>query len=213
LKQSYLKVLSSIILIALPSAVGIAAIAPLFVPVLLGDQWLEAIPVIQLIALGSIMTSMNTNSGYVYLALAKQKITTALMSFRVLIFLPMLYYFSLENGAIGAAFSTLVVASVMFPINLLVIKKQLKIKWNDFFTIMYRPLLASLFMGISVQFFVFSVNDTGLVSLLIGLTMGVITFSLCLLLLCSVAREKEGIELSIFNKLKNRFLIKGRAQS
>ncbi|MDX2367601.1 MAG: lipopolysaccharide biosynthesis protein [Colwellia sp.] len=210
LKESYLKVLSSIIIIAVPSAVGIAAIAPIFVPVLLGEKWVEAIPVIQLIALGSIMTSMNTNSGYIYLALAKQKITTALMCFRLVIFLPLLYYFALEKGAVGAAFSTLVVASVMFPINLLVIKRQLKMKWGDFLAIMYRPLLASFFMGTSVQAFVYSINDIGLISLLLGVTIGVITFLLGLLLLWCMTSKKEGIELSIFNKFKKRFFSKGK---
>jgi lipopolysaccharide exporter len=206
LKESYLKVLSGIILISLPSAIGIAAIAPLFVPVLLGDKWLVTIPIIQIIALSSILTSMNTNSGYVYMALAKQKITTILMSFRTIVFLPLLYLFSLEYGAVGAAASMLVVTVIFFPINQHVLKKQIDLTWTDLFLILYRPLLSGLFMGyivnLSVTLFITNTEwGHGIVPLLLSTVLGAVVFTLSLLLLWLFSGKVNGAEAVIFNRI------------
>ena len=197
LKQSYLKVLSSIILIAVPSAIGIAAIEPIFVPVLLGDKWLEAIPVIQLIALGSIMSSINTNSGYVYLALAKQKVTTALMCVRLVIFLPLLYYFAVKDGAVGAAFAMLVTTCISFPISQFVLTKQIGLSWSNLFEILYRPLIASCIMGYIVKQYLslfMAYDQFGVFTLLGAIFLGGATFVTSIYLVWVMSGRKIGAE-------------------
>jgi len=209
LKKSYLKVLSSIILIALPSAVGIAAIAPIFVPVLLGDKWFEAIPVIQLIALGSILTSINTNSGYVYLALAKQKITTMLLCLRTTVFLPLLILLSSSYGAKGAAFAVLITTIFIFPISQLILRRQIGFLWSELFSIIYRPLIASIFMAyITNSFSNFAIGRGGdtpsALNLVVGLILGVTSFLLIIGFLWRITGCKEGAETWIVRKVNNR---------
>jgi len=209
LKQSYLKVLSSIILIAVPSAIGIAAIAPLFVPVLLGDQWLEAIPVIQLIALGSILTSINTNSGYVYLALAKQKITTTLLCLRTAVFVPLLIFLSSNYGANGAASAVLITTIFIFPISQVVLRKQIGLLWSELFSIIYRPLIASSFMAYltySFSDFVISNSDEipSVINLALGLILGFTSFIVIIWFLWRITGCKEGAETWIVKKLNNK---------
>jgi len=197
LKQSYLKVLSSIIIIAVPSAIGIAAIAPVFVPVLLGDQWLEAIPVIQLIALGSIMTSINTNSGYVYLALAKQKITTILMCIRTVIFLPLLYYFSAKDGAVGAALAMFITTCISFPISQFVLTKQIGLSWLNLLGILYRPLIAACIMGYAVQQYLLifiPFEQLGVFILLGGVFLGGSAFIVAIYIVWFFTGKKAGAE-------------------
>ena len=51
LRESYLATVGITTLISVPMAVGIASVAPLLVPLLLGNRWLESIPLIQLLGL------------------------------------------------------------------------------------------------------------------------------------------------------------------
>tara|TARA_R110001599_G_scaffold310954_1_gene518197 strand:+ start:6318 stop:7787 length:1470 start_codon:yes stop_codon:yes gene_type:complete len=209
LKQSYLKVLSSIVLIAVPSAIGIAAIAPLFVPVLLGDKWLEAIPVIQIIALGSIMTSISTNSGYVYLALGKQKITTFIMCFRVSIFLPLLYYLTVSYGVIGAAYSTLLASLVLFPITQTILKKQLGIKWSELTSVLFKPIISAIFMVLAILP-ILEVPMNQLALMLFAIVLGGAVFLVSMYILWFFMGKKECIEKTMLINIKHR-IWKGRS--
>jgi lipopolysaccharide exporter len=199
LRDAYLKVLGSIILIAVPSALGIAAIAPIFVPVLLGEKWQAAVPVIQIIAISNVFTAMSTNSGYVYLAMARQRISTALTSFRLLIFLPLLIHFSNLEGVIGAAKALFITQIVLFPISQGVLGHILGIRWTDLGRLMLRPMLSGLAMVGVVSAFVSSLSLQkldihGLAMLGSSVFLGFSVFSIVLLLLWRMAGKPEGAE-------------------
>ncbi len=61
MRAGYLKVVGIIALIALPAAAGIGVVAPLLVPVWLGDKWIKSIPLMQVLAF---------SGGLVYLVMA-----------------------------------------------------------------------------------------------------------------------------------------------
>ena len=69
LSRGFLNVMSVIALFALPAGAGVAATADLIVGVFLGENWLAAVPLIQLLAVFGIMSAMQTNTAYVYLSL------------------------------------------------------------------------------------------------------------------------------------------------
>lgn len=210
LKESYLGVLSYIILIALPSAIGIAAIAPIFVPVLLGEKWLNAVPIIQVIALASAMTALNTNSAYIYLVLAKQKITTILMFFWLALFIPLLIRWVPSMGALGTAYAMLVSSAIMFPVNQFLIKRQLNVSWSNFNSIIYRPLFSSIIMGFAVHRLVVSfglqvLNMEGICWLLFSVLSGVVCFVIAILMLWMLAGRPDGPEQWIIARVLRRF--------
>ncbi len=209
LKQSYLKVLSHIILIAVPSAVGIAAIAPIFVPVLLGEKWLETISLIQIISLASVFISINTNSGYIYLALAKQQLTTKLLCLQLVLFLPLLYKLSSQQGAYGAALATLFSAAIMFPASLLMLKRQLGVGLFEILSILYRPCLSAIIMGGCIYQFLNNLNHpfygvNGVLYLVTAVFVGVFTFTTCIVLIWLLTGKKEGAENWIFKQVVDK---------
>jgi lipopolysaccharide exporter len=215
LKDSYFKVLSHIILFAVPSAIGVSAISPLLVPVLLGQKWIEIVPLIQIIALASIFRSITTNSHYVFLAMAKQRLTTLLLCIYLLIFIPLLLWLTSEKGATGAAIAIFIASLIIFPINLLVLKKQINFLWENFFQIAHRPLIAALGMGFFVHNFVNSavtLNQSlfdGIISLISALLIGVFSFTIFLTVIWFLTGKKEGVEKELANKIytKIKFFI------
>lgn len=68
LKRGYFRMLDLLASINTPLLFGIAAVAPLLIPVLLGDQWLPVIPLIQVLALYSLIRSSGNAGGSLILA-------------------------------------------------------------------------------------------------------------------------------------------------
>ncbi len=116
LRSLFVDVLASIGLISVPAAIGLYIIAPVFVPVVLGTKWMEAIPVLQSIALAGALYSLSANAGSVFLAIGKPKITTFFSACRLLVFVPLLFVMTQSDGVTGAANAYLITSVILtFP--------------------------------------------------------------------------------------------------
>lgn len=146
LQELYLNVISTIALIAIPATIGLSILSPLVIPILLGKNWLEAVPIIEIIAIADCFIALNTNAAYFFTALGKPRITTFLLLIRVLVLVPLLIVFSKSFGLIGAAYSLLTVGMMMFPIYLAVISRQVGVSLLRYIGAVYRPAVAAAIM-------------------------------------------------------------------
>jgi O-antigen/teichoic acid export membrane protein len=146
LRQGYLDVLSAIVFLAMPAAFGLAAVAEPAIHVLLGEKWLAAIPVIQIIALYGAWTAIDSNSYAVYLTLGKPRIATALATLRAVFLIPCILVLTTYYGIEGAAAALLIVATVVTPIGFVILFRLLEIRLLQFVAAIWRPLLSALAM-------------------------------------------------------------------
>ncbi len=206
LKKTYLKTLSYIALIAFPSAFGIFGIAPFLVPVMLGDNWVDAIFIIQIISLASAFEALNTNSSYIYLALAKQKITTKLLCLRIFIYLPLLVVLTINDGVNGAVFAILFSSLIMFPISIMRLNRLVNMRFRSVFISIYRPLISGATMGYIVNQYTIHIKqyfiiDYDIIYLMVGIVLGIVVFSLCLIFLWLLGGRKPGPERFLVNRV------------
>ena len=68
LKRGYFRMLDLLTSINAPVLIGVAAVAPLLISVVLGEQWLPIIPLIQVLALFSLLRSTGNAGGSLILA-------------------------------------------------------------------------------------------------------------------------------------------------
>lgn len=147
LRTSFLRVIASIALFALPAGIGIVVVADLLVPAALGWKWLSAIPVIQILAIFGTLEALQTNIGYVYLAQGRARMVTwcaglqSLLRFALLI--PGIYYF----GVIGAAYAALGTILIFVPVNQFLVARCLQLSGVQFLGSLYRPFFAALVMA------------------------------------------------------------------
>ncbi|MBN7820376.1 lipopolysaccharide biosynthesis protein [Bowmanella yangjiangensis] len=155
LRALYLSVLSSIAMVGIPSSFGLALISPYFVPVILGENWLTTIPILHLLALASALICVNTNVGYVFMAIGKPKYTTGLLALRVTILLSLMVLFIGSSGYMGAAYAVLITSLLMFPLFTWAICRCLKLSLWDYLNVLLRPLVSAMVMyaGSSLIFF------------------------------------------------------------
>lgn len=208
LRETYIRIFSYIVIIAVPSAIGIAITSPLFVTALLGDKWSNCVPIIQIISLGSIFVALNSSSGYIYLALGKQKFTTALTVLWLFILIPLMLWLAPEEGGLGVAKAILFTSTIMFPFYQLWINKTLSISSYKLINTIKRPLIASLLMGYIVFEYLghIGTQHQGLISILYLLTtviLGASCFILILFFLWLITKKTNSAEDDFFIQLKN----------
>ncbi len=146
----FFEVYGLISLISFPVAVGLFCLSDLIVALLLGPQWTDAVPIMQILGLCGLVAALQGNMYVVMSAIGKPKVTTYIGGFLLIFTLPSLVYFSLQYGALGAAYAQLVAASVGFCAIVWVFTAITGATKKYLFALMWRPLAASCLMAVAV---------------------------------------------------------------
>ena len=201
LKDLYINIMSSISLIVIPAGVGVASIAGTLVPVVLGAQWHESIVLVQYLAIGGLLLALNSNTGFVFIAMGKPKISCVMDFLRILILIPLLIGLPMLYGLEGVALATLWTTMVTFCMYSSVIHLKLKIPWRRILTLHFRPATASIAMWLCVkasQPLLYELYNQKEILVLISMVfIGVFVYGLSILLLWIFAGQPWGPERKI----------------
>lgn len=146
LKVLYLQVLSAIVAIGIPASAAVAMLAHIFVPVLLGDKWLAAIPLIQVLGIAYAVICINTNVGYIFHAIGKPHVPTLSNTARIVILVILLFTLMPRFGLIGAAWAMFCLAFIMFPIYYLLLRRAIPLGFFEYIRTLIRPIAGTLSM-------------------------------------------------------------------
>jgi O-antigen/teichoic acid export membrane protein len=159
LRKGYLNVISALAIFAVPAGVGIAIISKHIVPVILGEKWLEAIPIIQVLAIFGALNVIQNNCGMIYMAQGESRLTTILSaSFSALLILFIMILIP-GKGVMGVAWAYLLTSGIIVPINLYITGRRLRMRARDYWDVLNRPVFASLLMAA-----IYVVAENGIVS-------------------------------------------------
>lgn len=207
LRASFLKVIASIALFALPAGIGIVAVADLLVPAVLGWKWLAAIPLIQVLAVYGVIQALQTNISYIYLALGNLRLVTLIGAFQFLILVALMVPALSQYGVTGAAWAFLGTVLLMIPVNQVLIARCLSLGPTAFAACLWRPLIAALTMGALVWLLKHAltlrpVTLHYVLALLLCASAGALAYALMLYALWRGAGRPEGAERFTFEKLQ-----------
>jgi lipopolysaccharide exporter len=207
LRASFLKVIASIALFALPAGIGIVVVADLLVPAVLGWKWLAAIPLIQVLAVYGVIQALQTNISYVYLALGKMQLVTLIGALQLVILVALMVPGLGRFGVAGAAWAFLGTIVLMVPVNQILIARCLGLGPTSFAACLLRPLLAALAMGALVWLLKRSLTLREItldyvLALLLCAATGALLYTLVLYGLWRAAGRPDGAERFAFDKLQ-----------
>ena len=188
-----------ILLIVLPVSIGVAVVAEQIVRVLLGAQWGEAAPVIQILALAGAATAVSSNNVQVYLALGRPHLFTLVLVTRLVLLGLMMLILSTSYGVKGIAFAELIASVGSLAVGLPLLFKGLQLSAWVYLASLWRPLVASCVMGVAIYFLNQSVGEAdsfggALFELLYSVPVGSVIYVLLLWLLWRASGRKEGVE-------------------
>lgn len=150
LRKGFMDVLGFVWLIGTPLAVGIGAVASPLVRVALGDQWLDAIPLIQVLSLYGFLSLVTAGSSPIYLATGRPRYILLTKLASIIVMIPLLVAGTRYAGPLGAAWAVTIAAFVEAAADFVLIVRLLKLSVRSIIASGYRPVVASGFMAAAV---------------------------------------------------------------
>jgi len=114
LRRGYLKMVSILMFFNAPIIFGIIAVAPLAIPLLFGSKWVVTIPVVQLLAVYSLIRSYGNASTNLFLAKGYAS-WSFYWNLGVFVIMPLVIYLSAKKGSIiSVAWALVLFQAVLF---------------------------------------------------------------------------------------------------
>lgn len=209
LRDHFLRVLGVIATLSLPFGAGIALTAHLFVPLILGDKWGDAVPIIQVLAVAGLFGALQNNFASLYLAIGRPRITTEMLILQIAILMPLLVVLTRASGAQGAATAVLTANAFWTIASIWRLVTSLDMPVLTLLKIVHRPLVAMIAMS-ALLHSVLQLNSlpTGtmdsMTSLAASMSIGGIAYMSVLLALWHIEGRPPGAEQDLLGQLSMR---------
>lgn len=206
LRAEYLSVIGMIVLLAAPAVLGMAAIAPVLVPVLLGPNWDSAVPILMVLAFFGFTNVIQSNAQAAYLALGRADLPALVNTTHVVVQTTALVLFTRSHGVVGAAVAFLATGVIMIPLSLGIILRMLHIRLIAFLAQVWRPISTAAVMYLLALLFVRARLATEpdavsmMLTLLVALMLGVVVYVPGVALLWIMCGRPPGAERVMLNK-------------
>jgi lipopolysaccharide exporter len=203
LKEVYGNTIALTALILLPAGFGLSSLAENLIPVILGSQWIDAIPLLVWLSLyGAMAGILHTLGGQVQVVTGHEHIAAMLSWIRVLLLLVFVTLFSNLWGVQGAAAGALLSTLVALPIVASQLKKSVGIGFRDLGLISWRPLVASILMFFSLRHLdIQSVVQNDYSALAFKCLTGLFIYSVSVFVLWSLSGRPDGIERILYDRI------------
>jgi O-antigen/teichoic acid export membrane protein len=206
LQELFLQTITLIGYISIPAVFGLFFVIDIFVPVVLGEQWHDAIVIIEYISIASLFLGLSSNAGYVLIALGKPYISTLNAFIRTLLLISsamiLIDLYGLPGAAMGMTISS--IAGFFLAYSFTAYYGQLNI--FTMFAVFFRPLVSALVMAFSLSLLKEqSFIDLNLLSLVITVLVGIIVYCASLFSVWLLLGKPEGVESFCVKKVNIQF--------
>lgn len=193
--------------ITIPAGVGLAMVSDTLVPVLLGKQWDNAIPILAGLAFYGVIRIGFECLFPALVARGSVKFVAFLRWLQFIAFLPAVFLFGIDTTLMGAVYAKIVAASVGAVATYLVANKIIGITWQDVMSRLWRPIVSAALMA-GVLHFVGPMLPHVVVSLVAQVALGAIVYALAVFLLWRLAGRPRGPETLLLEVFLARWLKK-----
>ena len=177
LRRGYIMVIKVISMINFPLLLGLAAVAPLLIPLIFGEQWLPAIVLVQILALVALIRSTGNPVGSLLLAKGRVALGFKWNFMRLVTQIIGVYAGAHFGGIIGVASVVLFIQVVYFPLSYLILIRTLIGRClNDYLASMAPALALSAAMVMSVLFFARIVHGPAILVLAGQCVCGIVVY-------------------------------------
>ena len=150
LRRSFLDGFGLIMMVGTPVAVGLSLVADPLIRVMLGDRWLDAIPLMQVLAIYGVSSIGMANQWPVLVALGRQRLAVLLVAGTLAVLLPTFYVATRAYGAVGAGLALGGANTLLFVAGLEAVRRVIGLEWRAIADQAWRSLIATTGMGVCV---------------------------------------------------------------
>ena len=151
LRNGFLKMIRLLVLIDAPIFIGLAAVAPVAVPLVLGEQWLPAVPLIQILVFYGMLRALPNACGSVIMAKGRAD-WTFYWNVALMFLIPPVVYLAAQSGnAVTVASALVGLQSVLlFAHYAVYIRNLLGRCLFDYLRAFGVPMVMAVLMGVGV---------------------------------------------------------------
>jgi len=187
-------------LIALPASVGLALVAPHAIPLLLGENWLAAVPILQWLALAGIAHALSSSTQYLLLVLGHFRWAATIIWLQVLGFVALVVGLGAQDAEQIAALR--LAATVIGVVGSAICTANLaKIPVTALIGATVRPIVATLIMALCLMWIDTAWQLSSILTLLTQVGAGALIYTAVLLALWQLQRTPPGPEQWLADKL------------
>lgn len=151
IRELYCAVLGFMFLAGVPVASGLSAVAHLFVPTVLGSQWLHLIPLVQLFGLVSVLSVVMASGNNVLIALGRPRLATAIISCRLAVFVAVLVWGLPRYELLSVPYAMGVSLACALCLSFYHLYRAIGLTAWHMLAVLGRPLVAAALMYLAVQ--------------------------------------------------------------
>ena len=148
--RNYLQGLALILMLGAPAAAGIGLVADPMVRLFLGDKWLAAIPLLQVLTISGLLQATMANIGPVLLALGRPQLLTMMTAINLAVGLPLFIWATLQWGVIGTVWALVAVTSVAAIVACIISIRVLRLSVRNFVSTLWRTPVSICGMVVAV---------------------------------------------------------------
>lgn len=156
-------------IVIVPLGLGVALTADAFVHVFYGERWVDAIPVMQVLAIYMLIQSMSKTCGDVYKAMGRPGILNRLSIVKLAVSLPLLIV-AVPHGIVAVAVAQLVSATILTTLRLILAARIVHVPLLDVITPFIPSVRAGGIMAGACLLVALPLNNVAAVIQLLGIT-------------------------------------------
>jgi lipopolysaccharide exporter len=216
LHDVFVDIFGVVFLVGAPLALGIGVVADPLVRIALGPQWLEAIPLIQVLCVADFLRLITAGASPIYVATGRPHYMMFLYGGSAIATVPLLIYGAQQAGALGAGYAMLAVAVLSAALDFFLVNRLLPLSVSRLFAGCWRPIISVAVMVAAVAALqtgwpqAQSLGDLTLI-LAAAVAVGGVAYSGCGLVLWILAGRPWGAERHLFEMV--RMALKGISQA
>ena len=150
LRTAFMEAQGIIILLGLPVAAGIGVTADPLVRLTLGENWLSAIPLIQIMAFIGIARVSLASTNPLFLATSQPQLKLIISVLGAVFGIPLLIWATLNWGVFGTAYALTATAFLKLAVNVIILARRFDITARQLVPSIWRPLVACAAMAMAV---------------------------------------------------------------
>ncbi|MAU40361.1 MAG: hypothetical protein CMF31_01950 [Kordiimonas sp.] len=209
----YLKAVGVITILAFPASIGILVTAPLLVPVVLGQNWLDTIPLIQVLAIGGAIRVSLGHVSSLYVACGQPKFGTLHVMLNTALRLPLLFLGMYYFDILGVAWALVISNVVGTVIGITLCKMILPLPLTGLFSTIWRQAVATGAMWFGLDYIMQQLPTTltsveQLLILLGLILLGALLYGFVLLALWSLSGRPNSGEQATLDFITAKFIKK-----
>ena len=207
LRGTFVDIVAVVFLVSAPLTLGIGIVADPLIKLTLGNQWLGAIPLIQVLCVGDFLQLITAAASPIYIATGRPQYTMVLHGGTALATIPLLMVATRWAGVLGAAYATLGVTVISAVLDFVLVNRLLNLSISRLFAGFWRSIISVIVMVAAVAelqaLWPISQSPGNLASMLAAaVALGGVVYSGCGVALWILAGRPRGAERHLFEAVK-----------